>query len=58
MSGHHKFSELIKDFTPEDRKIIEAQKSEMRAAMEVEPSPQVSSSKIPEPVPSGQGGTI
>lgn len=37
MSGHRKFSELTKHFTPEDRKIIEARKSEMRAAMEVEP---------------------
>ena len=37
MSGHRKFSELTKHFTPEDRKIIEAKKSKMRAAMEVEP---------------------
>ena len=39
MSGHRKFSELTKHFTPEDRKIIEAQKSEMSAAVEVEPEP-------------------
>ena len=37
MSGHHKFSELTKHFTPEDRKIVEAKKSEMRAETEVEP---------------------
>lgn len=39
MSGHHKFSELTKHFTPEDRKIVEAEKSKLRAAMEVEPTP-------------------
>ena len=38
MSGHHKFSELAKYFTPEDRKIVEAEKSKMRAEMGVEPS--------------------
>ncbi len=39
MSGHRKFSELTKHFTPEDRKIVEAKKSKLRAAMEVEPTP-------------------
>ncbi len=37
MSGHHKFSELTKHFLPEDRKIVEAEKSKMRADMEAEP---------------------
>lgn len=36
MSGHHTFSELTKHFTPEARKIIEAKKAEMRAAMQTE----------------------
>ena len=44
MSGHRKFSELTKGFTPEDRQHIEAVKSEMRAAMELsEPA------KVPAP---------
>ena len=33
MSGHRKFSELTKNFTAEDRKVIEAKKAEMRAAL-------------------------
>ena len=33
MSGHRPFSELTKDFTPERRQRIEAQKVELRAAM-------------------------
>ena len=37
MSGHHKFSELTKHFTPEDRKIVEAKKSKLRANLEAEP---------------------
>ena len=34
MSGHRKFSELTKHFTPEDRKIIEEKKAAMRAEMQ------------------------
>ena len=34
MSGHRKFSELTKRFTPEDRKIVEEKKSTMRAALQ------------------------
>ena len=37
MSGHRKFSELTKHFTPEDRKIVEAKKSKLRANLEAEP---------------------
>ena len=33
MSGHHPFSELTKDFTPERRRRIEAMKAELRADM-------------------------
>ena len=33
MSGHHPFSELTKDFTPERRRRIEAMKSELMAEM-------------------------
>ena len=33
MSGHHKFSELTKRFTPGDREVIEAQKAEMHEAI-------------------------
>ena len=33
MSGRHKFSELTKHFTPEDRQHIEAIKAEMIAAL-------------------------
>jgi hypothetical protein len=36
MSGHRKFSELTKNFTKEDRKVIEAKKAEMRAALRAE----------------------
>jgi hypothetical protein len=39
MSGHHKFSELTKRFTPGDRKIIEAKKAEMRASMDLAETP-------------------
>ena len=39
MSGHRKFSELTKHFTQKDRKIIEAKKAKMRAAMDFEGSP-------------------
>lgn len=39
MSGQHKFSELTKGFTPEDRRQIEAIKARMRVASETsEPS--------------------
>ena len=31
MSGRHPFSKLIKDFTPEERRQIEAMKAELRA---------------------------
>jgi hypothetical protein len=34
MSGHHPFSNLTKHFTPEDWKIIEEMKSELRADIE------------------------
>ena len=34
MSGHHPFSNLIKDFTPERRRRIEAMKAELRADIE------------------------
>ena len=34
MSGHRKFSELTKHFTPEDREIVEEKKSKMRAALQ------------------------
>ena len=34
MSGHHKFSELTKGFTPEDFRQIEAIKARMRVASE------------------------
>ena len=33
MSGHHPFSELTKDFTPERRRRIEAMKAELLADM-------------------------
>ena len=36
MSGHRKFSELTKHFTHKDRKVIEAKKAKMRAAMDLE----------------------
>ena len=54
MSGHRKFSELTKDFTPEDRQHIEAVKSEMRATMELsEPdkAPDSESSVTPQTKP-------
>ncbi len=47
MSGHRKFSELTKGFTPEDRKIVEEKKAAMRAALQ-QPS---KSSKVPPAVP-------
>ena len=34
MSGHHPFSNLTKDFTPERRRRIEAMKDELRADIE------------------------
>ena len=34
MSGHHPFSNLTKHFTPEDWKIIEEMKAELRADIE------------------------
>lgn len=34
MSGRHKFSELTKNFTPDDWRQIAALQAEMRAAME------------------------
>ncbi len=36
MSGHRKFSQLTKNFTAQDRKVIEAKKAEMRAALRAE----------------------
>ena len=33
MSGHHKFSELTKDFTPERRRRVDAMKRELVAEM-------------------------
>ena len=36
MSGHHKFSETTKKFTPEDRNLIEIEKAKLRAKMERE----------------------
>ena len=33
MGGHHPFSELTKDFTPERRQRVEAEKADLRAAM-------------------------
>ena len=33
MSGHHPFSALTKEFTPERRQRIEAKKAKLRAAM-------------------------
>ena len=39
MSGHRKFSELTKYFTQKDRKVIEAKKAKMRAAMDFEEPP-------------------
>ena len=54
MSGHRKFSELTKGFTPEDRQRIEVVKSEMRATMELsEPdkAPDSESSATPKPKP-------
>ena len=47
MSGHRKFSELTKGFTPEDRKIVEEKKAAMRAVLQ-QPS---KSSKVPPAVP-------
>ena len=50
MSGHRKFSELTKHFTPEDRKIVEEKKSTMRAALQ-RPSKGV---KVPTATPKTQ----
>ena len=36
MSGRHKFSELTKKFTAEERREIEATKAEMRLTIEAE----------------------
>ncbi len=47
MSGHRKFSELTKGFTPEDRKVIEEEKAAMRAALQQART----SSKVPTAVP-------
>ena len=40
MSGHRKFSELTKKFTPEDWRKVEEIKAEMRAAVKAEPDKQ------------------
>ena len=46
MSGHHKFSELTKGFTPEDLRQIEAIKAKMRVALETsEPSNETETSE-------------
>ncbi len=36
MSGHHKFSELTKKFTPEDRRLIEIEKAKLLAKIDRE----------------------
>ncbi len=38
MSGHHPFSKLTKDFTPERRQRIEAMKAELRADIQLRES--------------------
>ena len=50
MSGRHKFSELTKGFTAEDRRRVEAIKAEMKVSLETsdtqtQPSTQTQSSK-------------
>ncbi len=53
MSGHRKFSELTKHFTPEDRKIVEEKKSTMRAALQRPSKP----SRVPSVTPQTQEHT-
>ena len=56
MSGRHKFSELTKDFTDEDRKRIDAIKAEMMAGTD-HPEPGTAPTAEPGQVPAKRAET-